>query len=157
MWFHGSLTLWGNIIDGASMYVFAAFLTFYSVRRFWDSSVFFWLGYLLTVVLFTFLHAFKILPSFVYILILVAVYLILEVYIWIRSGKIMQGKASTITLWLLSIVAILAAVFFWWASQTGNFLCDPKSLFQPHGILWHPLAGVTAVLVYFYLRAADAW
>jgi len=26
-------------------------------------------------------------------------------------------------------------------------MCDPKSGFQPHGLLWHPLAGVMAVAV----------
>lgn len=152
MWFHGSLVTWGGIVDGMSMYVFTAFLVFYSIRRFYTSAWFFWLGYLLTIAIFTYLHT--ILPAFITILILVIAYLIVEVYIWIRTGKIMQGKASTIILWLLAVIAILAASFFWWASQTGNFMCNPNSFFQPHGMLWHPLAGVMAVLLYFYWRAA---
>ena len=32
MWFHASLTQWGGVIDAASMYVFLAFLVFYSIR-----------------------------------------------------------------------------------------------------------------------------
>jgi hypothetical protein len=152
MWFHASLTQWGGIVDGASMYVFAAFLIFYSIRRINTSASIFWVGYVLTVLLFTYLHT--VLPAVVNILILVAVYLIVEIYIWIRSGKILQGTPKTVTLWLLAIAAILAASFFWWASQTGNFLCDPNSIFQPHGILWHPLAGIMAVLLYFYWREA---
>ena len=55
MWFHGSLTEWGGVMDGLSMYVYAAFLAFYSIRRFWNNAWFFWIGYLLTVGLFTFL------------------------------------------------------------------------------------------------------
>lgn len=153
MWFHASLTAWGSIFDGFSMYVFTAFLVFYSVRRFWNSAWFFWVGYLGTVALFTSLH--KVLPSFVNILILVAAYLSIEIYIWKRSGKIMQGKPGTIVLWLLAVVAILSGTFFWIVSQTGGFMCDPHSLFQPHGMLWHPLAGIMAVLLYFYWRAAD--
>lgn len=155
MWFHGSLTRWGSVVDGVSMYIFAAFLSFYSIRRFWDSATFFWLGYSTTVVLFSVLHALKISPSFVYIGILVIAYLIVEVYIWIRSGQVLQGRASTITLWLLSVGSILAATVFWNLSQTGNMMCTPNSLFQPHGLLWHSLSGVTAVLLYFYWRAAN--
>ena len=153
MWFHGSLTEWGGVLDGMSMYVFTAFLAFYSIRRLWDSALFFWIGYLVTVALFTFLHT--MLPSVINIIILVVAYLAVEVYIWIRKGQVMQGRLLTITLWVLAVVAILTATFFWVASQTGNFLCNPHSLFQPHGILWHPLAGVMAVLLYFYWREAD--
>jgi hypothetical protein len=112
----------------------------------------FWVGYLGTVVLFSFLHL--VLPSFVNILILVAAYLAVEVIIWVRTGKVMQGKPGTIALWVLAVVAILSATFFWWASHTDQFLCDPNSAFQPHGLLWHPLAGVMAVLLYFYWREA---
>ncbi len=152
MWFHGSLTEWGGVMDGLSMYVYASFLAFYSIRRIWDNAWFFWIGYVATVVLFTFLHT--VLPSFVNIMILVVAYLVIEVYIWVRSGKVMQGRPGTITLWVLAVVAILAATFFWVASHTGNFMCDPHSGFQPHGMLWHPLAGVMAILLYFYWRAA---
>lgn len=153
MWFHASLTEWAGIFDGVSMYVYAAFLSFYSIRRFWNSPVFFWVGYAATIGLFAFLHL--ILPPFINILILVVAYLAVEVYIWVRTGKVMQGRPLTIVLWLLSVTAILAATFFWWASQSGNFMCNPDSSFQPHGMLWHPLAGVMAVLLYFYWRAAD--
>jgi len=153
MWFHASLTAWGSLLDGVSMYVYAAFLPFYSIRRFWTSPAFFWIGYAATIALFAFLHL--ILPPFINILILVAAYLGVEVYIWVRTGTVMQGKPDTIALWVLAVVAILAASFFWWASQSGNFMCDPDSFFQPHGLLWHPLAGVMAVLLYFYWRAAD--
>jgi hypothetical protein len=31
-------------------------------------------------------------------------------------------------------------------------MCDPNAFFQPHGMLWHPLAGAMAVLLYFYWR-----
>lgn len=153
MWFHGSLTEWGGVLDGMSMYVYAAFLAFYSVRRFWDNAWFFWIGYLLTVGLFTFLHT--VLPSIVNIIILVVAYLAVEIYIWVRSGKVMQGKPGTIALWLLAVAAILTATFFWVASHTGNFMCTPDSFFQPHGMLWHPLAGVMAIFLYFYWREAD--
>lgn len=153
MWFHASLTQWGNLIDGISMYVFAAFLGAYSLRRIWDSDAAFWISYLLAVVLFSILHLY--LPSFINIIILVLAYFALEIYIWIRTGKVMQGKSNTAWLWSLAILSILIATFFWWASHSGNFLCDPDSFFQPHGLIWHPLAGVSAVLLYFYWREAE--
>jgi hypothetical protein len=154
MWFHGSLKEWGGVLDGLSMYVFAVFLVFYSVRRLWNSDLFFWLAYIGTVILFTFLGAvwqwkYK---SLILILILVAAYLAVEITIWSRSGKVMQGKALTIALWVASVLAIGSATLFWALSQTGGPLCDPKSFFQPHGLLWHPLAGLMAVLLYFYWR-----
>jgi hypothetical protein len=154
MWFHGSLKEWGGIFDGLSMYVFAVFLVFYSVRRLWGSEVFFWLAYAGTVALFTFIGAvwdwkYK---SLILILVLVAAYFVFEVIIWQRSGKVMQGKALTVALWIAAVLAIIAATVFWALSQTGGPLCRPQDFFQPHGLLWHPLAGVMAVFLYFYWR-----
>jgi hypothetical protein len=154
MWFHGSLKEWGGVTDMLSMFVFAAFLVFYTIRRLWDSELFFWLGYGGTVVLFTIVGEawqWKF-QSLILILILVAAYLVFEFIIWGRSGKVMQGTPLTITLWVGAVVAIISATIFWALSQTGGPLCDPNSAFQPHGLLWHPLAGVMAVLLYFYWR-----
>lgn len=153
MFFHASLVKWGSVFDGMSMYFYASFLVFYTIRRFWDSALFFWIGYFLTVGLFTFLHT--LIPSVINIAILVVAYLVFEIYIWVHTKKIMQGKQLTTALWILAVVAILSATAFWVMSQTGGCMCDPTSLFQPHGLLWHPLAGVMAVLIYFYWRAAD--
>ncbi len=153
MWFHGSLTSWGGIVDGFSMYVYAAFLSFYSIRRFYPSNRFFWIGYTITVILFTVLHAF--IPAFVNILILVVAYLGIELYICIRTRKILQGTSDAQWYWGLAVASMATATFFWWASNTGNFMCGPESFFQPHGLLWHPLAGVMAVLLYFYWREAE--
>jgi len=157
MWFHASIKAWGGNFDGFSMYVYAAFLVFYTVRRMWASDLFFWLAYSGTVIGFSIVHMlwqweFK---SLILILILVAAYLALEVTIWVRSGKVMQGKLSTQLLWIFAVVCIAAATTFWALSQTGGPLCDPNSGFQPHGLLWHPLAGIMAVLLYFYWREAE--
>jgi hypothetical protein len=157
MWFHASLKAWGGNFDGLSMYVYAAFLVFYTIRRIWASDLFFWLAYTGTVVGFFIAHILWQweLKSLVLILILVAAYLVFEVLIWVRSGKVMQGKASTQVLWLSAVACIGAATTFWALSQTGEALCDPNSAFQPHGLLWHPLAGAMAVLLYFYWREAE--
>jgi len=154
MWFHASIKQWGGITDQLSMFVYAAFLIFYSIRRLWNAEWFFWVFYPITVILFTVIAAFWTwhLASLILILILVAAYLVFEIIMWSRTGKVMQGKPLTIVLWCLAVVAILAATVFWALSQTGGPLCDPHSGFQPHGLLWHPLAGVMAVLLYFYWR-----
>jgi hypothetical protein len=128
---------------------------FYSIRRLWDSAAFFWVGYIATVLLFTVVGAiwqweFK---SLILILILVAAYLVFQVIIWVRSWQAMQQKLVRISfLWGGAAVAIILATIFWTGSQTGKSMCDPRSFFQPHGLLWHPLAGVMAVLLYFYWR-----
>ncbi|HEX8738422.1 MAG TPA: ceramidase domain-containing protein [Pyrinomonadaceae bacterium] len=154
MWFHASLTKWGGIFDGLSMYIYASYLVFYSIRRFWDSDAFFWIGYGVTVVVFTVLHAIEV-PSVILIILLVAAYVAIEVYTWIRTKKWAQGKLLTRFLWIAAVVSILLATLFWALSQTGAPMCDPTSKFQPHGWLWHPLAGLMAVLLYFYWRHAE--
>jgi len=154
MWFHASMKAWGGITDQLSMFVYAAFLIFYSIRRLWNAEWFFWVFYPITVALFTLiagLWTWKF-ASLILILIMVAAYLVFEFIMWGRTGKWMQGKVLTKVLWCLAVVAILAATLFWALSQTGGPLCDPHSGFQPHGLLWHPLAGVMAVLLYFYWR-----
>jgi len=154
MWFHASLKEWAGNLDGLSMYVYAAFLVFYSVRRLWDSELFFWLAYVGTVALFTIVGALWTweLKSLVLILVLVAAYLTLEVIICVRTRKFMQGEALPIVFWSLAVVSIVGATIFWMLSQTGAKLCDPTSFFQPHGLLWHPLAGAMAVMLYFFWR-----
>jgi len=154
MWFHGSLKEWAGVFDLLSMFVYAEFLVFYTVRRMWAADWFFWVFYPITAVLFTIVGAVWHwqYQSLVLILILVAAYLALEVTIWVRTGKVMQGKPLTVVLWLAAVVCIIVATIFWTLSQTGQPLCDPKSAFQPHGLLWHPLAGAMAVLLYFYWR-----
>lgn len=154
MWFHASLTRWGGVFDGMSMYLYASFLVFYTVRRIWNSEAFFWWGYFGTVILFSFvLHL--LIPSYINIGILVLAYLVLEAVVWGRTKQVMQGKARTVGLWVAAAASIIAATVFWALSQTGKTLCDPNSGFQAHGMLWHPLAGLMAVLLYFYWREAD--
>ena len=159
MWFHASLTKWGGVFDQLSMFIYAAFLPLYTIRLLWSSEWFFWLGYPLTVVLFTVIGAIWQweLKSLVLILILVVAYLVFQVILWAKTWSVMPNR--DVRVWLLwggAVVAIIAATIFWVFSQTGKPLCNPRSSFQPHGLLWHPLAGVMAVLLYFYWRGDRA-
>jgi hypothetical protein len=153
MWFHASLREWGGVFDQLSMFVYTGFLVFYSVRRLWDSDLFFAIAYPATVVLFTVIAANWTweFASLILIVVLVLAYLIFEVLIWRRDGKVMQGKLYTKVLWCLAVFFIIAATIFWALSQTGAALCDPGGL-QPHALIWHPFAGIMAVLLYFYWR-----
>ena len=153
MWFHASLKAWGGTLDGMSMFVYASFLIFYSVRRLWNNALFFWIAYLGTIALNTALHGRV--DSLYLILLLVAGYLGVEIAIWVKTKKPFGGSVATGILWWLAVAAIIAATVFWKLSKTGGPLCDPFSAKQPHGLLWHPLAGVMAVLLYFYWRLAD--
>jgi hypothetical protein len=153
MWFHASLKKWGGTLDGMSMFIYASFLIFYSVRRLWNSALFFWLAYLGTIGLNTALHGHV--ESVILILLLVAGYVAVEITIWVKTKKPFGGTILTGVLWVLSVISIIMATVFWKLSQTGGSMCDPRSAFQPHGLLWHPLAGVMAVLLYFYWREAD--
>ncbi|HEY0048496.1 MAG TPA: ceramidase domain-containing protein [Pyrinomonadaceae bacterium] len=153
MWFHASLKEWGGLLDGVSMYVFASYLVFYSARRFFDSDRVFWLGYLCSILFFTLMSNLGV-DSVINIGILVGAYATLEIYIWWRT-KVMQGKTKTVLLWIFAFVSIITATVFRALSETGKDLCYPDSWFQPHGLIWHPLAGVMAVLLYFYWRDAD--
>jgi hypothetical protein len=160
MWFHGSIKQWGGVTDQLSMFVYSAFLIFYTVRRLWDNEWFFWFAWGGTVIAVTAIAAAlskfdKI--SLVLILIQVAIYLAFELWTWARSEwkNWALGKPSTRWMWCLAVFSILMATLFWKLSETGGPMCDPKSGFQGHGLLWHPLAGVMAVLLYFYWRQDD--
>jgi hypothetical protein len=158
MWFHASLTTGVAWMDGFSMYVYAAFLVFYTVRRLWDSDLFFWIAYPATVVAFTIIGNLWTweYSSLVLILILVAAYVTLEFTVGGIKHNVLLGRPLTYWLWGLAVAAILLATLFWALSQTGRPLCKSTSFFQPHGLLWHPLAGVMATLLYFYWREEPA-
>lgn len=154
MWFHASLTESLSWMDGFSMYTFVAFLIFYTIRRMWSANWFFWIFYPATVAAFTLLGQFwKIQNGSLYLIsTLVLIYLILELVAWRKTNKFLLGTARTIWLWCLGAGSMVIATVAWTLSQTGALLCNPTSWFQPHGLIWHPLAGVTAVLIYFYWR-----
>ncbi len=157
MWFHGSMSASVSWLDGMSMYVYAGFLVWYTLDRALARNgkspqfriACFFIGYGLTVAAFT-LIAVAGLSSVILIGLLVAAFLYLEFF---QAGFIADNWA--IGYFVSAIVLIGAAIAFWVASQTGKPLCNPDSAFQPHGWLWHPLAGLMAVMMYFYWRRED--
>jgi hypothetical protein len=154
MWFHASLTSAVSWFDGFSMYVYAGFLVWYTVYRLTREIYVFLFGYIGTVIGFTFLGIVikGDYTSLILIVTLVVAYLTLEIWICVRDGTFMLGTPLSITFWILAVVCIILATTFWILSQTGRPLCHADSFFQPHGILWHPLAGLMATFLYFYWR-----
>ena len=153
MYFHGSLTRWGTYVDGVSSNVFYAYLPWYTIRRVYDSDRVFWYGYLGTVTLISCVQLYF--GSLMAIHITMLTYLLLECYIGATTGVFLLGSTKSRGTWFLAIFLLLVATFFWWSSRTGRFLCDPESFWQPHGLVWHPLAGIVVVLLYLYWRNGD--
>jgi hypothetical protein len=100
--------------------------------------------------------------SEILILILVGVYLLFESILWWNDGNdawyvnwwnhFWFGGDKVSWRWWVGVFSIITAMLFWTFSQTGKVLCSPGSFFQPHGLLWHPLAGVCALFIYFYWK-----
>jgi hypothetical protein len=109
MWMHASLVAWAGNIDGLSMYVYAAFLVAYTLRRLVASDVLFWIVYGALVVVFEIVSIFWTSDekSLVLILILVALYLAGEVCVCITQRKFMQGRVlpSCCGVWRSSVSA----------------------------------------------------
>lgn len=168
MWFHGSMKEWAGMFDTASMYTFTGFLVFFTIRRLWDNAIFFWIAYPATILLFTIVgeaiavnHP-DVNVSEYLILIMVAVYLLFECILWANDGSgawysnlwnhVWFGGDRVSWKWWVGVACILTAMLFWTLSQTGKPLCSSTSKFQPHGLLWHPLAGLCALFLYFYWK-----
>jgi hypothetical protein len=154
MWFHASLSATVAWLDGLSMYVYAAFLVFYTVDRWLGRrsasqllrDLLFWIGWPLVAVGFTLLGQAGV-PSPLLIGILVAVYALFEFVF----AKWIPDRTARIY-WIIGAVSMALAILFWLLSWDGAPLCFAHSWFQAHGLLWHPLAGVMAVFMFFYWR-----
>lgn len=152
MWFHASLVGWGGVFDNLSMYTFSNFILVYTLTRIVDDSRMFYLAYPLTVVAFTLLNATGA-DGFALISAVVSIYVALELYILFWTPEARADLLAFLGFYLPALLAFGLAIFFWVGSQTGGFLCDPDSGFQWHGV-WHMLAGVSALFLYFYWRRA---
>lgn len=161
MWFHGSISSWVSWFDGFSMYVFTGFLVFYTLDRGFarhgvnpdTRTRTFWIGYLLTVILFTMIGALGV-NSEILIGTLIGAYVAIELF----YARFVFCPATgwvwkPFFLWIGGIAAFgLAALFRALSTKPSDPLCSPHSFFQPHGLLWHTLAGVMALCLYFYWR-----
>lgn len=151
MWFHASLVHWGGVFDNVSMYTFVNFQWLYSLVRMSNWDWVFYVGYPLFTVFFTVLNAVGV-PGFAIVVVMTAAYFALEITIAFQPN-IRTDALGYLAYYLPAALSFLTAVIVWELSKTGGALCDPEADFQWHGV-WHWLAGVTAVLFYFYWRRA---
>lgn len=164
MWFHGSISQWVSWFDGFSMYVFAGFLVFYTldrgfVRHGVSANIrtwIFWIGYLLSVILFTMIGAMGV-PSEILIGTMIGAYIAIEIFyarfVFAPEWSYAAFKRAPFLMWLGGLIAFgMAALFRALSTTPDDPWCTPESFWQPHGLLWHPLAGVMALCLYFYWR-----
>jgi hypothetical protein len=167
MWLHASLSASVSWLDGMSMYVFTCFLPLYTLRRRLQMKYWFYIIYAAAVALFTTLNAF-IDASVYFIMLIVFSYVIAEIWVkctdlkkigsvrWYNRLRIGLSKGgwmrSALLFWTMGLISFGLAAFFRSASQTGEWMCSPDSWFQPHGLMWHSLSGVMAMMLYFYWR-----
>ena len=175
MWFHASLTQAVSWMDGLSMYIFAGFLAVYAMYRFCSSGTVLWIFprwvlfsvlYPLIIIFYTVigdkvdLGSSAPLPISAWLIgTLIVLYLGFEIANFVVNRPYANWDTGTAVycgfMWFGGVVAFGLAFLFWAESQTGKPLCNPTSFFQPHGLLWHPLAGVMAVLLFYYWRQED--
>ena len=91
--------------------------------------------------------------SLIVVLFSVGAYAILQTIIVLFMPKVRNAAGPWLYFWLPAVGSIGLATLAWVLSQTGGPWCLPTHAFQFHG-LWHWLAGATAILLYFFWRAA---
>ena len=152
MWFHASLTHWGGVVDNASMYTFTNFIIFYTIVRITDVDLLFYIGYPVATALLIFTAA-RGADSLIVVLFSVGAYALLQAIIVLFMPKVRNSLGPWMYFWLPALISICFATLAWVLSQTGGPWCLETHAFQFHG-LWHWLAGATAILMYFFWRAA---
>lgn len=182
MFLHASLSASVSWMDGMSMYVFTAFLPLYTLRRRFNLGPCFYTAYVALVAIFTLLNQLPGMEdaSTALIGVMIGLYAVAEFVVkgydihnlggiiykdgvlfggwipWFKrlwDGLVHEGWLwRALLFWGLGLGSFLVAVHFRAESQTGFPMCHPDSWFQPHGMLWHILSGVMAVMLYFYWR-----
>jgi hypothetical protein len=160
MWFHASITAFGGVVDQISMYAFANFILAYTIARVFPRHWPDWpvyVGYGLLTFLLTLLgatlHLDAVPISAALIAVVVLIYAVFEGYIGFGRPDLRSDWVGYVAFYIPAVVALGLAMLVWAMSQTGRPWCDPQAAFQLHG-LWHWLAGITSVLLYFYWRHA---
>ena len=155
MMFHGSMTAVGGVIDGLSMYMWAAFFLVYSLVQITEMDRtllgrIFLVSFLYCgiVLLATILHASIKNISPILIAVLVAPAVVIQVI------RLIQGKYEWWgwVYFFAAVASFLVAFLFWQLSKTGGSWCDPTSPLQGHAV-WQLLSAVMVGCIYLFFRA----
>jgi hypothetical protein len=170
MWLHASLDKYVSWMDGMSMYAFTCFLPLYTLRRRYNMKYWFYIIYAGAVGLFTGLNALPHMEdsSTYLVLAIVLAYVVAEILVkredlkklgcerWFDRLRVGLCKGGWIRraliFWTIGLGCFALAIVFRGLSQTGGPMCFKDSWFQPHGLMWHSLSGVMAMMLYFYWR-----
>ncbi len=182
MFFHASLTRWGGWVDMFSMFLFANFLLTYGLcvrlcdeddglipfmrfcDRTWREGLLFGLVYAALSVGFMFIVAYTDIQERELGHLLLGPGILwagLElIYIIVKGIK--DGWRHRFFWYIGAVLSLGLAFVFWglskspgdpWCSLTDGVFTATSAL-QAHGI-WHTLAGVMAVLLFFYFRVSE--
>ena len=149
MFMHASLTLWGGLVDVASMYLFAGLLVAYAVTRLRAlSPAAFLLIFVSLVTLLVGAQGSVGLP----VEATFGLLLLTSVAIDWRLSRRRPEVTIDRRLVVLAVASFLTAFAIWLPSLTGGPLCDPESWIQGHAI-WHLLCACAAGAVFLYYRS----
>ena len=149
MFFHASLTYFGNWIDIMGMYFIAVFLILYNYSRIyhltlqkmmiWYTSLILFFG----VLIYMKAEINNVLFGFVVLGFVISAVVV---------QRKLKTKSKTIYLWL-AIISYYTGSTFWILDKEG-ILCAPNSWMQGHA-LWHILSGTAVLLIYHYFRSEE--
>ncbi len=152
MFFHGSMTTWGGLIDNITMNTFVSFLFLWDIKRLFKLDdklfVFIYVGANIIGAWFSLVphlgrKMFGVLAGFMAGLELLI--LILQKIGLIRIKR-------SIKLFIYSIGTFGLAVVVWTLSKTGGPWCLPDSILQGHA-LWHFLVAIAPFFLFRYLQS----
>jgi len=143
---HASTTEWGGVVDVLSMYLWAAWILAYALKRLLRLKRNVFLVIYTVVVSLVSFHLFtELFPISTRVIFgaLIASAVSLEVLLLLR-----QSRLSASPHYFYSALGVFSvASSTWVVGQTGGPLCSPHSMIQLHA-LWHTLSAVSVGLLY---------
>jgi len=154
IFFHGSMTSWGNLLDNLAMYWFISFALLYDLFRLFNASdvgVF--------IVIFLFFNVFVGIlrgldegsEKYVFPALLVS---LIGIGFLFALGVIgVAGVQRSFFPWFAAeLGAFILALVIWWFSRTDQPLCRPEWRIQGHAV-WQVLSAVAGGFLYLNLVA----
>lgn len=147
MFYHASLTFWGQTIDVLGMYLIASFILLYNLARLRPLSItsasIMYLA--ANIVLLLGLVALPAARRYVF-----AALILTAIVLELMSRRSRTDSARTPML-AAALITFLGGFLMWIADITG-LLCAPRSWFQGHAV-WHVLSALAIWQMFLYLQS----
>lgn len=147
--YHATLTLWGSILDLASMYLLGTTFVFINLSRFKKlsylgfnkSAIFFYL--IFNILLLTFTFVFEKHTGILYLFLMISVLCMEIIHFLLKNDKISYK-------WILYglFCYVSASVFWYW--DTYRVFCDPFNHIINGHVVWHLGSACAAFCMYKY-------